>query len=368
MLASRFKPAITRRAPNSSKQLQKTLTDAKADEDLIAHVAFQRMWASTSSVSTTRTPTQAKLQEKWLTDLQAFVGQYPKSADSAEALFQLGMYQEFIGKERRSREMVSAACHEFPERRPSRERPTVRFAGSVRSASRWRFAATTSKAARSILAPSTAARSCSIHYWTTSASAGRKTWSCCATSTPRRAAGDFDIIGVCLDDDPTAAKQYVAQNKLPWKQIYEKGGLDGRLANEMGVITLPLMILVDQKGNVANQNVHVAELDTELARLAKPADAAPTRCAGRRHRPRDDARTTAQPSRSPSPAAIRRPAIPTAGVRCFGTLATALRAARTASGDIACRRRAGGRIRFRARADSPTRSGTLDPGTAFDFS
>ena len=39
----------------------------------------------------------------------------------------------------------------------------------------------------------------------------------------------------------------------------------------MGVITLPLMILVDQKGNVANQNTHVAELDTELARLAKPA-------------------------------------------------------------------------------------------------
>jgi hypothetical protein len=39
----------------------------------------------------------------------------------------------------------------------------------------------------------------------------------------------------------------------------------------MGVITLPLMILVDQNGKVANQNVHVAELDTELAKLVKPA-------------------------------------------------------------------------------------------------
>ena len=85
---------------------------------------------------------------------------------------------------------------------------------------------------------------------------------------------DFDIIGVCLDDNPAAAKQYVAQNKLPWKQIYEAGGLDSRLANEMGVITLPLMILVDQKGNVANQNVHVAELDAELAKLIKPATGA----------------------------------------------------------------------------------------------
>jgi hypothetical protein len=82
---------------------------------------------------------------------------------------------------------------------------------------------------------------------------------------------EFDIIGVCLDDDPAAAKQYIAENKLPWKQIYERGGLEGRLATEMGVITLPLMILVDQTGKVANQNVHVAELDTELAKLAKPA-------------------------------------------------------------------------------------------------
>lgn len=67
------------------------------------------------------------------------------------------------------------------------------------------------------------------------------------------------------------AKRYIAENKLAWKQIYEHGGLESRLATEMGVNTLPLMILVDQKGNVANQNVHVAELDTELARLAKPA-------------------------------------------------------------------------------------------------
>jgi hypothetical protein len=30
------------------------------------------------------------------------------------------------------------------------------------------------------------------------------------------------------------------------------------------------MILVDQKGNVINPNVHVAELDSEFAKLAKP--------------------------------------------------------------------------------------------------
>ena len=39
----------------------------------------------------------------------------------------------------------------------------------------------------------------------------------------------------------------------------------------MGVMTLPLMIMVDQKGNVSNLNVPVPEVESELAKLIKPA-------------------------------------------------------------------------------------------------
>ena len=113
-----------------------------------------------------------------------------------------------------------------------------------------------------------------IQYWATLGERWKDDMVLLKDIYSKRGGRDFEIIGVCLDDDPGAAKQYLAQNKFPWKQIYEKGGLDGRLANEMGVITLPLMILVDQKGNVANQNVHTAELESELAKLIKPADAA----------------------------------------------------------------------------------------------
>jgi hypothetical protein len=82
---------------------------------------------------------------------------------------------------------------------------------------------------------------------------------------------DFEIIGVCLDANGAAAKQFLAQNKFPWKHIWEPGGVDSRLANEMGVLTPPLMILVDQKGNVVNQNIHVQALEAELSRLLNPA-------------------------------------------------------------------------------------------------
>jgi hypothetical protein len=59
----------------------------------------------------------------------------------------------------------------------------------------------------------------------------------------------------------------LSQNRFPWKHIHDAGGLDGTLANEMGVMTLPLMVLVDQQGNVVNNNIHVAELDIEVGKL-----------------------------------------------------------------------------------------------------
>jgi hypothetical protein len=82
---------------------------------------------------------------------------------------------------------------------------------------------------------------------------------------------DFDIIGVCLDASPTAARQFIQQNRVPWKQLYEPGGADGPLANEMGIMTVPWMLLVDRTGRVVSNNIQVAELEPALARLQQAA-------------------------------------------------------------------------------------------------
>ena len=79
----------------------------------------------------------------------------------------------------------------------------------------------------------------------------------------------FQVIGVNVDSSLQEMKSYLTQNPLPWQQIHEQGGLDSRPANELGIHTLPTMILVDQGGKVVNRNVHVAELDSELRKLIR---------------------------------------------------------------------------------------------------
>jgi len=79
----------------------------------------------------------------------------------------------------------------------------------------------------------------------------------------------FNIIGVNLDSRREDMAAYLAESRIRWPQIFEEGGLDSRPANELGILTLPTMMLVDQQGKVVHRNVHVAELDRELKRLIR---------------------------------------------------------------------------------------------------
>ena len=50
---------------------------------------------------------------------------------------------------------------------------------------------------------------------------------------------------------------------------HEDGGLDSRVANELGILTLPTMLLLDKQGRVVNRNIHASEVGAELAKVLK---------------------------------------------------------------------------------------------------
>lgn len=250
-------------------QLQTSLAEAGASDDAIAHVVFQQMWADYVTAQRAPNADPAKVQEKWLADLQAFVGKHGKSSDAAEALLQLGMYQEFVGKTEEASKWYQQLVTDFPK-----AEPTAKARGAL---ARLRSVGKPIKLSGPGIDGGTVdlanykPKAVLIHYWATWCEPCKEDMVLLKDFYAKKGGRDFDIIGVCLDSSPAAAKQYLAQNRFAWKHIYEPGGLDGRLANEMGVMTPPLMILVDQNGNVVNNNIHVAELETELARVLQPA-------------------------------------------------------------------------------------------------
>jgi thiol-disulfide isomerase/thioredoxin len=252
--------------------LQKTLTEAKASEDLIANVAFQRMWAEYVLNQREDGADPAKNQEKWLADLQAFVAKYPKSPDAAEALLQLGMYLEFVGKVEEATKWYQQLVSGFPKAESApKAAGALRRLNGVGKPMRLR-GANIQGGLVDLAGPPYRGKVVLIHYWATWCEPCKADMVLLKDLYAKRGGREFEIIGVCLDEKEVDAKRYLAENRFPWKQIHEPGGLDSRLANEMGVMTLPLMVLVDQKGSVAHHNIHVGpEIEGELGRLIPPS-------------------------------------------------------------------------------------------------
>jgi thiol-disulfide isomerase/thioredoxin len=229
------------------------------------------MWAEYVGSQRDPNANPAQVQDKWLKDLEAFVAKYPKSSDAAEGLLQLGMYQEFMGKTEDATKWYRQLVTDFPNAGPaSKANGALKRLGSVGKPMRLsgtdllgdKIDLISAKYRRKVVL---------IHYWATWCEPCKADMVLLKDFYAKKGGRDFDIIGVCLDSDSTAAKQFLSQNKFAWKQLHEPGGLDGRLANEMGVTTPPVMILVDQNGNVAHNNIHVAELEAEFAKLTTPA-------------------------------------------------------------------------------------------------
>ena len=74
-----------------------------------------RMWAEYAQSQLAKDADLGKIQEKWLADLEAFVKDNPKSPDSAEALLQLGMANEFGGHSDDAQKWYQKLVDGFPK-------------------------------------------------------------------------------------------------------------------------------------------------------------------------------------------------------------------------------------------------------------
>ena len=197
------------------------------------------MWAEFTVNQKDPNANMTTLQNKWLTDLDAFIDKHPKCTDTSEALLQLGMYQEFMGKSDDAVKRYQRLTKDFPNSRPAQKGAgALTRLNSLNKPMRLAGKDIQANANVDISSKQYRGKPVLIQYWATWCQPCKADMVLLKDYYDKHAGKDFDIISVCLDENAAAAKQFWAQNKYAWKSIYEPGGLDGRLANEMGVMTL----------------------------------------------------------------------------------------------------------------------------------
>jgi thiol-disulfide isomerase/thioredoxin len=203
-----------------------------------------------------------KAQEAYLAELGKFVKDYPAADDAADALWQLGNGAEFAGKEhdalghykdlaeKHDKSNFAKKAVGAIKRLEAVGRP-AHFAGDGMNGSP---VDTASLRGKVVL----------VHYWATWCDA-------CVAEVPKLAAArekfgakGFEIVGVNIDTDAQKALAKARQLQLDWPQIQDKGGLDGDLASQFGIVILPTMMLLDESGKVLNRNLQASQLEMEI--------------------------------------------------------------------------------------------------------
>ena len=108
-----------------------------------------------------------------------------------------------------------------------------------------------------------------IYYWATWCEPCKAELPALKELAAKYGKSGFRVIGVSLDYQRDDIAGFLAENPLPWPQVWEEGSLDGRPANQLGIVTVPTAILVDGEGKVVSRNVRIAELEAELKKLLK---------------------------------------------------------------------------------------------------
>ncbi|MBX9792166.1 MAG: redoxin family protein [Pirellulales bacterium] len=238
-----------------------------ADAELLAYVKFRQLTADYSRSLQASDADFAKVQDKWLADLQQFVADFPKSPDTAEAMLQLAIAKEFAGEEDQAKTFYAKIATDFGD-----SSSAAKAAGAkarLESVGKPLVLRGADLQGRKFDIGQFRGKVVLVQYWATWCEPAKADMALLKELQAKYAKSGFTVIGVNLDNQRASLDEFLKTNRLPWLQIFEPGGLDGRLANEMGILTLPTMLLIDEKGNVVDRNIHVSQLDTELKKRLK---------------------------------------------------------------------------------------------------
>jgi thiol-disulfide isomerase/thioredoxin len=255
--------------PEGVARLEKLLTLVKQEaklRDLIPFVEFRQMSAEYNVSLQEKDPDFEKINNTWMNNLEAFVTQYASSPDAAEAMLQLAIGYEFSGKEEKALEWFGRIVKDYgstdlakkaagAKRRLESVGKPMSLQGKLVDGRSFDLSAYRGKIVL-------------VHYWATWCEPCKQDMTLIATVL-NRYPKEFAPIGVNLDAEIGSAKTYINSKKLAWPQLYDEGGLESRIANEMGILSLPTMLLIDRNGKVINRNIHVSEIEAELKKLTK---------------------------------------------------------------------------------------------------
>jgi thiol-disulfide isomerase/thioredoxin len=247
--------------------LYKRLETEKAAPDLVSYVKFRFLSADYGHSLQLPNADFAKIQQKWLADLEQFVTDFANTKDAAEAMLQLAISEEFSGQDDKAVGWYTRITAEFPDTQVA-----LKAGGAKRrmeSVGQPLELEGKDTQGNLVKLASLRGQVVVIHYWATWCGPCKQDISVLKDMQTKYGKENVALVGINVDNAREELNAYLTDNPMAWPQLYEPGGLDSPLANALGILTLPTMLLLDKEGKVVSRNLHAGEVDTALRNLLR---------------------------------------------------------------------------------------------------
>ena len=205
-----------------------------------------------------------KIQNAYIDKLKDYVKIHPKSEHAPDAMMQLGLSAEFSGETKEASDWYQRIVKEFARSTVARkaqgantrlncEGKRIRFTGKAINGRDFRLS---DYAGKAVL----------IQFWATWCEPCKNDMKTILEMHQKYRRNGFTVVSVSLDNSADELKSYLDENNLPWIHLFEQGGLDSPLAEQLGIALVPTMILIGKDGAVLDRNISAADLDRALSR------------------------------------------------------------------------------------------------------
>ena len=207
----------------------------------------------------------AQAQSDWLKQLKEFTEKHPTDNNVPDAIMQLAMADEFDGQQAQAEKWYQRISTQFGESQyAAKAKGAIRRLNSIGKS--MTLGGKTIEGKNLDIADMKG-KIVLVHYWAD--------WcEICKTEFPqlekiKKEYPDLQLVGVNCDNDLATARKACQKVEVDWPQFYSEGGYNRGFAADMGIVSLPSMILLGKNGRILSTTVTASTLERELESILK---------------------------------------------------------------------------------------------------
>jgi thiol-disulfide isomerase/thioredoxin len=241
---------------------------AKEDPSIASYVAFRKIAAEFALANEEPGANLIKVQRDWLANLEKYLTDYPKAPEAPEALLQLASINEFNADEDKAKGYYKRLGEQFPDTEFGKKAIGALKRLEILGQPLPLKGKTTT--GQTVDLSRASGKHVAVVFWASWAEPARKDLAELTKLASARS-GDLEVVTVSLDNTAEDLQAFLKANPVSLPIVFEPGGMEGRLATEYGIISLPTVFLLDPSGKVSNRLVRTsAEIAKQLDRDDDP--------------------------------------------------------------------------------------------------